>query len=323
MLAVDLGAPDQFGVGPTLGGGDEHRVRVGDGELAHDPFGDVVPFHLVMGGALGEAGHVVDQPGQHGRCLHGQQDCFDPVGVRRAAHVGAFPVHRPAQLGVDLGDVVGEQQPVVFGDAHTSDIDAARGVAGTGQHLAGRCRLQHLDGLVEHEEEAHRFGHLGVGDPGQGDVGAFDVGRRVDDGVQRDHVPKAVLGLLDQADRAVRRRDPHDDEVAMEGGQRVLQPDPELADDHVAGPLLVRLVLRQVLITHAAAVVVDVPHPGFVLDDLRAVVATEEGVLIESVGDDLTSAWAGVQCRTPSRRSDRTPAPSTASSRSRSETGRR
>ena len=67
VLAVDLGAADQLRVRPALRGGDEHRVRVGDGELAHDPFGDVVPLHLVTGGALGEAGHVVDQSGQHGR----------------------------------------------------------------------------------------------------------------------------------------------------------------------------------------------------------------------------------------------------------------
>ena len=148
-----------------------------DGELAHDPLGDVVPLHLVTGGALGEAGHVVDQPGQHGRRLDGQQDRLDPVGVGGAADVGAFPVQRPAQLGVDLGDVVGEQQPVVLGDADTADVDAARRVAGPGQHLAGRRRLQHLDRRVEHEEEAHRLGDVGVGDPGQGDVGAVDVGR--------------------------------------------------------------------------------------------------------------------------------------------------
>ena len=124
--------------------------------------------------------------------------------------------------------------------------------------------------------------------PGQGDVGAVDVGGGVDDGVQRDDVAEAVLGLFGQADRAVRRRDPHADAVAVERRQRVLQPDAELADNHVAGPLLVRLVLRQVLVSQPAAAVADVPHAAVVLDDLRPVDASEEGVLVEGVGDDLT-----------------------------------
>src|SRR3954451_9597581 len=52
-----------------------------------------------------------------------------------------------------------------------------------------------------------------------------------------------------------------------ERGQRVLQTDPELADDDVTRPLLCGFVLRQVLVAHRT-VTADVPHAGIVLDDL-------------------------------------------------------
>jgi hypothetical protein len=73
----------------------------------------------------------------------------------------------------------------------------------------------------------------------------------------------------------------------VERRQRILQADTELADDEVAGPLLVRLVLRQVVVAQAATTVPDVPHAGIVLHDRRPLGASDEGVLVERVGDDL------------------------------------
>jgi hypothetical protein len=118
---------------------------------------------------------------------------------------------------------------------------------------------------------------LGAGEAGVGWFG--------DQRVECLDVREAVLGLLSGGDVAVAAHDDDGDPVTVEGGQGILQPDAELADDLVrVGQLLLILVLGQVLVPEPAAPVADVPAALGVPEDLR-LAGPGERLLVEGVGD--------------------------------------
>ena len=80
--------------------------------------------------------------------------------------------------------------------------------------------------------------------------------------------------------------DLHLDAAAVKRGERILQPDPELADHELGFPALLGiLVLGQVLVVKAAAEVRDMPSVA-TLDDAWLGRAAE-CLLVERVGDHL------------------------------------
>ena len=120
---------------------------------------------------------------------------------------------------------------------------------------------------------------LGADEAGFGWVG--------DQRVERLDVVEAVLGLFPGGDVTMAAPDDDGDSVAVECGQGVLQPDPELADDLVRmSQLLLVLLLGQVLVAEPAASVPDVPAVIDVPEDLRFR-RPGEGLLVEGVGDHL------------------------------------
>src|SRR6266851_2435385 len=105
--------------------------------------------------------------------------------------------------------------------------------------------------------------------------------------MQRLYVGEAVLGLLPCGDFTVRTLDADADPVPVEGGEGILQADPELAYDLVRlGELLPVLVLGEVLIAKPSPPVTDMPAPLAVLEDLR-LSGPGERLLVESVRDHL------------------------------------
>lgn len=194
-------------------------------------------------------------------------------------------VPRPPDLGVDFDHVV--QQPVIVGDADPAGVEASQRVARPGRHLAGRCRLEHLRSRVELEEEPHCLGDVGVRAVGRGDVGAVDLGGRVDDGVQRDDVTEAVLGLLGGADRAVRRRDVHPDTLRWNVANASFNPTsdwPTTAslDRFSSDSFCVKCWIAARDRDRGRATRRHRPY------DLRPIVTPEEDVLVECVDQHLT-----------------------------------
>ena len=82
------------------------------------------------------------------------------------------------------------------------------------------------------------------------------------------------------------RADLDADPAPVEHRQRVLQPHAELPDDLRAGQLLRVLVLRQVLIPQAAAIIGDVPGASGILVDCR-LGCLRQRLLVQGIRDEL------------------------------------
>ncbi len=152
-----------------------------------------------MGGACRVASHVLDESGQDRRALNGQKDHLHSIGVGRAANVTALSVERLTGLRIELGDVVREDEAVVFRDANPSDVDACWRASLSMDHLAVPGGLDDLGVLVELEEVLPRLLVGVVGQTGQRHVRAdhASVTRWIHHRMKGHHIFEAMLRLLD------------------------------------------------------------------------------------------------------------------------------
>ena len=244
-----------------------------------------------MVGAGGDSRQVLGELFGDGFGDRLEEDGLDAVLVGAPPDVAALSVQRALQLRGGRRDVVREKELLLERHPHTLDVNPRRLVPPPPQDAA---ELRAFELLVtgEAQKVIPRRRHVRVRQPVQDEIGpaTLRLRWRRDRRMKRLHVGEVALGGALQCDIRLGRPDLDLDAATIKRGQRVLQPDAELADHQVGlAAFFGILVLSQVLVVQPTTEVRDVP-PVAPFDDLWFG-RTAERVLVERVGDDLADRF--------------------------------